>query len=285
MPELRLNDNEIHFWVSYPDKIQSKKLLLTYSDLMNNEERKRHARFCFERHRHDYLITRALLRTTLSHYAKTLPEDWEFSRNIYGKPKISSMPEAEKLSFSISHTDGMIVCAVTKEKNLGIDVEDSSRAADVIGIAERFFSQQEVQTLSDVPNNEKEDIFYDYWTLKESYIKACGMGLSIPLDDFSFKFTSQNKCHISFFSKKKENTNNWKFMILHLKCRYKIALAVWCNRIQNYDFSLIETIPLLNSHAFSCPVAKSSGSFFYKDFVFQSGSSYLHPSGEHSQSK
>lgn len=258
-PELRLNNDEIHLWISYPDTIRSRTLTAAYKNLLNESELDQYGRFCFEKHRHQYLVTRALLRTTLSRYAGVDPAAWEFSKNRYGKPRISGPSLGYRLCFNISHTDGAILCGITAGKNLGVDIEDPTRESDTREITDRFFSRREKDALMQVPARERQDAFYDYWTLKESYIKACGMGLSIPLDAFSFQLPAWESNRICFDSPREKNPHHWKFMTLQLKGKYKAAIALRSKHVRHPKLSLIETVPLWDSQPVYSPVTRSSG--------------------------
>lgn len=127
---------------------------------------------------------RALIGNVLSRYAlcKNLNiknSDVAFGTNEYGKPFLLG---ADKIHFNISHSGNWVVCAIS-DYPVGIDVE-IIKATD-FEIAKRFFSKDEYTELKNQPNDEKQTYFFKLWTLKESYIKAVGKGLSIPLDSFT----------------------------------------------------------------------------------------------------
>jgi hypothetical protein len=90
------------------------------------------------------------------------------------------------LRFNISHTDGLIACAVTIGREVGVDVE-TRRPSLLHDVAGRHFAPREVSDLRSLPELEQDRVFFDYWTLKEAYIKARGFGLALPLGDFAFK--------------------------------------------------------------------------------------------------
>ncbi|MCR8846045.1 4'-phosphopantetheinyl transferase superfamily protein [Paenibacillus sp. SC116] len=117
----------------------------------------------------------AMSRTGLSH------EQLHFDTNTYGKPFLRDMPS---FSYNVSHSGDWVVCAID-ETEVGVDVENIQPID--LAIAERFFSKEEVNDLFALPEHERQAYFFDLWTLKESYIKAVGKGLSIPLNSFSFK--------------------------------------------------------------------------------------------------
>jgi len=104
-----------------------------------------------------------------------------FEKNKYGKPLLVTLNDVH---FNISHSGNWVVCCID-DNPVGIDVE-TIKPID-INIAERFFSKDEYMMLLNKPEKAKQIVFYKIWTLKESYIKAEGKGLSIPLDSFSMQ--------------------------------------------------------------------------------------------------
>jgi len=180
-----LNPGAVHLWYTLSDGIAPPAALDAYLGLLSPEERTRHARFLVERARHEYLITRALCRTVLSHYADVAPVDWRFRVNQWGRPEIASL-EHGHLRFNLSNTRGLVACAVALEGEIGVDVEALDRAGDLLEIAERFMAAPEAADIRAQPPDAQGHRFFTYWTLKEAYIKARGMGLSIPLDKFWF---------------------------------------------------------------------------------------------------
>jgi 4'-phosphopantetheinyl transferase len=154
---------------------------------LNDEERARVERFKFERHRRESLATRALVRTALSRSHPTLPRDWRFKSNPQGKPETD--PECG-LSFNLSNSLGLVVCLVAEGTRaaVGVDVEPYERGKQIVELAPKVFSPAEQAQLKALPEAQKPDRALSLWTLKESYIKARGLGLQIPLDKFSFVF-------------------------------------------------------------------------------------------------
>jgi 4'-phosphopantetheinyl transferase len=127
---------------------------------------------------------RALIGNVLSRYAlcKNLNIkniDITFEKNEYGKPFLLGV---DKIHFNISHSGNWVVCAIS-DYPVGIDVE-TIKPTD-FEIAKRFFSKYEYTALKSQPDDQKQTYFFKLWTLKESYIKAVGKGLSIPLDSFT----------------------------------------------------------------------------------------------------
>lgn len=216
---------EAHLYYALEDQIREPALLAAYQALLTPEERVRKERYYFEKNRHEYLITRALVRTVLSRYAPVRPEAWAFSANSYGCPAIAS-PEGTGLRFNLSNTRGMVCCLVAQDRDLGVDVEDIERAGESVGIADRFFSPSEVVELSAQPEERRRARFFDYWTLKEAYIKARGMGLAIPLDHFSFQLAAGQPIGIAFDPQLVDDPTSWQFEQLRPAETHLISMAI-----------------------------------------------------------
>jgi len=111
-----------------------------------------------------------------------------FSKNEYGKP---SLKHSEVLHFNLSHSGDWVVCAVD-EQPVGIDVEEIAPVD--LDISKHYFSKDEHEDLLSKPDQIA--YFFTLWTLKESYIKIVGKGLSLPLNSFSIRFKDDNEIRI-----------------------------------------------------------------------------------------
>lgn len=197
-----------------------------YRTLLSPDEHERMARFVFERDRKAFLLTRALVRTTLSRYASIEPAAWQFITNVHGRPEILDRPSGvPDLRFNISHTDGLIACAVTIGREVGVDVENIGRRL-MHDVAGRHFAPKEVSDLRRLPDEEQHRVFFDYWTLKESYIKARGFGLALPLGDFAFKLNPPSPPQITFEPGLDDDPATWQFLQDWPTPQHRLALAV-----------------------------------------------------------
>lgn len=220
-----LKRNEIHLWLVEDQTVTDPHLLATYQDYLDREERQRYQRLMFPKHRKQFLVSRALLRCVLAQYLETAPEAISFARNAYGKPRIASFNSDIPLSFNLSHTNELSVLAVTWENDIGVDVEYLTRKVDILKLARRYFSTRETEALQALDVSQFNDRFFDLWTLKEAYIKACGMGLAIPLKDFSFSFRDA-QVEIGFAPERQDNPSCWQFWQYRFKQQFQIALAL-----------------------------------------------------------
>jgi len=178
---LALPASEIHCWHVATDApltfIQESSLL----DLLAPVERARHGRFHFARDRCQYLLVHALLRLTLSCYSPRPPQSWEFVTNAYGKPALPG----DGPQFNLSHAAGLVVCALADRVELGVDVERQDRCVNWEALARRWLAMEEWDWLARQPASERSAAFLRLWTLKEAYVKARGLGLSLSLDGFA----------------------------------------------------------------------------------------------------
>jgi 4'-phosphopantetheinyl transferase len=255
-----ITSRQIDLWFAYDEDITHPTLLTRYYALLNEEERSRQKRFHSKKHRHQYLITRTLIRTVLSLYEdKISPEKWKFTKNKYGKPRISNSPLTSPLFFNVSHTDKLVVLAVTAGKEVGVDAEYMHRPGKTFELAENFFSPIETQQLYSLPPENQKKRFFDLWTLKEAYIKACGMGLYIPLNHFYFFFSPQGEIKISFEPERDDQPRHWQFWLIHPNDDYKVSVALKNDeKIVSYSIVMRKIIPLLKIKRVNYPIVKKS---------------------------
>ena len=181
----KLSDNEIHLWSINPQKITEQRKLDSLKTLLNKAEQEKVQRYRLTKAQHDALITRAFVRSVLALYTDLKAQDLIFEITEHGKPELcnSSLP----LRFNLSHNNNLIICAVCLNHDIGCDVESLSRKISVNSIAKRYFSANEYQSLQALPPATQQARFFEYWTLKEAFVKATGLGISQGLDTFSFQ--------------------------------------------------------------------------------------------------
>ncbi|MFP2926149.1 4'-phosphopantetheinyl transferase family protein [Pyxidicoccus sp. 3LG] len=240
---LELRPDEVHVWVVEPERINDRQLLDAYWGLLDAAEREKQRRFRFERHQRQYLVSHALVRLTLSRYAPVAPAAWTFATNAYGRPEVAG-EWGTRLRFNLSHTDGMALVAVGTGAELGADIEDAQRDGETVEIADHYFAASEVKTLRALPPERHRERFFEYWTLKESYIKARGAGLSLPLDQFAFTLEPGQAPRISFDPRMKDDPEAWQFVQFRPSERHQAAVAVQRARGQSLTVRWQHTVPL-----------------------------------------
>ena len=183
-------------------------------------------KFHFPEHRRLYLVSHLLLRTTLSRYSSILPNAWRFVTNDHGKPRHDPDTGSIPLCFSLSHTGGISVVGVTREGEIGVDVEQARRSVDAAELSRRFFSPEENAALEELPPGRLQAQFPLYWTLKEAYIKALGRGLSHPLDSFSFRLMGERPHRIGFSAEESQRPQKWRFALIAPRPQSVVAMCV-----------------------------------------------------------
>lgn len=155
-----------------------------FNRLLSVDEQAQAQRFVFDKDSQHFIVARGSLRQILSYYVDTPPEGIVFHYGEHGKPYLSSKLADHPLQFNFSHSGNVALCVVTKEQQVGIDVEYICKGIEFEQIAKRFFSSRESETLAKLPVAERKQAFFRIWTRKEAFIKAIGAGLSFPLNDF-----------------------------------------------------------------------------------------------------
>jgi 4'-phosphopantetheinyl transferase len=231
-----MSKSQIDLWVGYPDDLKDEATALACARLMSEDERARWERFKFERHKREYLATRALVRTALSAYAEIAPEAWRFEAGEHGKPAIGHDSDglglggqAAGLGFNLSNSLGLVVCAVSHGAEIGVDVEPYARAGTIEEVAEKFFSARELEQLETLSGDERRERGLTLWTLKEAYMKARGLGMALPTNLFSFVFEGGGGIRLEIDAEAGDGPERWQFCVLNHggdHAEHRIALMV-----------------------------------------------------------
>lgn len=215
----------VDLWYWFYDADTEAALLDACHVLMTPDERERRQRFRFERDRRLFLATRGLVRTVLSRYAAVAPADWRFVADTSGKPRVTHPDVAPALHFNLANTAGLVVCAVgVAHEMIGADVERIDRRVDLMALADRYFAASERRALHALPPREQQRRFFEFWTLKESYVKARGMGLAQPLDQFSFSIDGP-LITVAFDPGTADDEGRWRFALLDAPPCHVIAVG------------------------------------------------------------
>ena len=150
---------------------------------LSDTEKQRAARFVFERDRSRFITCRGLLRAVLAQLLSLSPVEVTFNYGEKGKPHLQDSP----LFFNLSHSNDQACIAACREATLGIDVERirAPTRHTWVDLAQRFFSTAEIAELMALPASRQSEAFFACWTRKEAYLKLHGLGLALPLNQFS----------------------------------------------------------------------------------------------------
>lgn len=221
-----LAPDAVDVWYLFTEPLSDPRLLERSAAVLSTDERVRVQRYVLAKDRRQYTLTHGVLRLLLSRYAGITPEECMFVTNEYGKPSLNGRAIANAaFEFNVSHTNGLVAIAIAIGRDVGIDVEELTGLRVDLDVR-RFFSAAEVKALEALPDAEQESRFYDYWTLKEAYVKARGMGLSLPLDGFSMKLEGGQSPIIAFASSIEDDASMWQFAQFDPGPQYRLALAI-----------------------------------------------------------
>ena len=162
------------------------------------------------------------LRDILARYLQCKPKELSFSINKYGKPVI----DGQKREFNLSHSGNYVLIAVAQERKVGIDVEKIRSNMEIENMASRFFSPIEASELMALPPEQRDLAFFNCWTRKEAYIKAQGLGLSLPLDSFDVSLSPGEPAILRATRPDAEEASRWTLFSLDVDPRYAATLAV-----------------------------------------------------------
>jgi 4'-phosphopantetheinyl transferase len=169
----------IHVWVFRLDVTDWRDWLRP--GWLSADELAQVGRFAFDPLRRRFVICRTTLRAILGRYLERPPGELTFAQGPYGKPYLNAARARGRLRFNVSHSDELALVAVSQRHELGVDLERLRPVDDIDAIVARSFAPAERLVFDRVPPGDRLSTFYQYWTLKEASLKACGVGLSRAL--------------------------------------------------------------------------------------------------------
>ena len=216
------DDSDVLLWSMAVDGPPVEAVARWYATL-DAGERARADRFHFRADRETYVAAHALTRALLARVGTLPAEAWCFVTTPTGRPEIAPALGRSRLRFSLSHTRGLVACAVGIDHDLGVDVEAAAdRVADELDLAARFFAPGEVALLRNTSKEQRRNAFLRIWTLKEAYIKATGQGLACRLDSFAF---SLDPIRLQIDGADADLARSWQFAQFCATTGHVIALA------------------------------------------------------------
>jgi len=222
--DLTLDLGEIHVWrVSLA---QTESCLQSLQQTLSTDERTKADRFRFPKDRSQFIVSRGALRAILSRYLNISSHILRFDYNPYGKPSLIVAQGGNTLRFNLSHSRGMALIAITKNRDIGVDIEGINPNFSCLEIAEKFFSPLENSVLRSLPEHLQPTAFFTCWTRKEAYIKAVGKGLSIPLNQFDVSLAPGEPAALLNVEGNPEEASKWSLIELFPSSDMVAAVAV-----------------------------------------------------------
>jgi 4'-phosphopantetheinyl transferase len=213
---LNVSPDEVHVWRFQLDCSEAQLQHLTQT--LSSDEIARAERFYFPEHRQRFIAGRGILRTILGRYLGIAPDQVSFKYEPRGKPVLADTLNESGLGFNLSHSQSLALCAVTNKRLIGVDLENIRPMDDVEALAKRFFLPREYEFMRSLPDSQKQEVFFRYWTCKEAYLKATGEGLA-KLEQVEISLTSTEAATL-------QTSENWRLFELVPANNYLAAVVV-----------------------------------------------------------
>jgi 4'-phosphopantetheinyl transferase len=177
---IHLPQSEVHIWRASVQRFSGR--IATLAGTLSRDELDRADRYHFEGDRQRFLIGRGLLRHLVNRYVEIPPANVNIAYGPFGKPSIG---KGCPLQFNLAHSEDLIVYAFTYRRQLGIDVEKINPSVDALDLAATFCTAPELQALSLLSNEARQQTFFRLWVRKEAFLKASGEGFFGSPFDFN----------------------------------------------------------------------------------------------------
>jgi 4'-phosphopantetheinyl transferase len=185
-------------------------------------EQARYGRFRHDADREMFLLGRTMARTLVGRALGIAPDAWPWQEGPRGRPEIG-WPDAT-VSFNVAHSGDVVVCAIAHGAPVGIDIEDRHRARLDRALVDRYCSRDEAADVNAAGEGWR-DRFLKYWTLKEAYLKATGLGIAVHLADLSFSISPGGHVRVEFRESLSGVDSRWAFDFRPLDDAYFVAMA------------------------------------------------------------
>lgn len=220
---MRPSPEEIHVWRAALD--WSPSGIQGLRQVLSEEERQHSEAFHFSKDRRHFIVARGLLRMILGRCLDANPALLKFQYGEHGKPALNQDYDGETVQFNLSHSNGLALIAVARNRPVGVDIEFLRPNVDTLQLAGRFFSPGEVAILRSLPENLQEEAFFLGWSRKEAYIKATGLGLSLPLDQFDVSLVPGERAVMLRNDWDPDEIDRWVFYSLPPEPGFAISLV------------------------------------------------------------
>jgi 4'-phosphopantetheinyl transferase len=223
-PGLTIPSDTAHLWSFDTGCLQTASATDTWLTCLQESERARYAACGTSAAKRAYLGTRALARTALARYSGVPPGDLRFATDRFGRSELA-WPAIPGLSFSLARTEGLAVGLFAIDRDVGVDVELLA-PIEAVELAARFFSPEESAGLAEFEGDARMSRFYELWTLREAYLKARGVGLTLPLDQLAFRPAASGRASAEFGPAIDDDPARWELGLTWLTTRHLVATCI-----------------------------------------------------------
>lgn len=222
--DLKLSHDEVHVWCAR--LTATDRCIRDLWGTLARDEVWRAERYRFTEDRDRFVVARSLLRCILGRYLAMAPEEVEIQYGPFGRPILPKVAGRTGLQFSVSHSSGMVLYAMARERQVGIDLERIRALPDVRALVEGCFSPTERAAFCALPSEQQLLAFFRCWTRKEAFIKAKGQGLSFALDRFEVSMAPGEAARLLHVDGDPREASRWSLRELSPGHDYVAALAV-----------------------------------------------------------
>lgn len=215
----QLSTQQVHIWIA--DLAQPTELARQLEQMLCPDERLRAARWCSEAKRRRFVVSHAALRIVLGHHLQKEANEVEISLSQAGKPYLA---DSSGVSFNMSHSHELAVIAVTRDRNVGIDIEYVTPKPRVLQALRPYLSGDEDGLLSMTPPGERNRRMLRYWVAREAVFKAFGRGGAGLPDSCSVPLEDESAC--AWQELLSAEGANWLVRPIHVEDAYVGALAI-----------------------------------------------------------
>lgn len=166
---------------------------ISLASCLDATEQERAARLVDDRHRRRFIAAHAALRQVLGACCGRSAETLRFTAGPQGKP---ALVDAGSWRFNLTHSGDLALIAVTRGREVGVDVERHRPGVAIHDLARRFFAPAEAAAMVALPPDQQEAAFFTCWSRKEAVVKALGTGLHTPLDRFQVEVHPQRPARV-----------------------------------------------------------------------------------------
>jgi 4'-phosphopantetheinyl transferase len=195
-------------------------LVEALSRYLDPREAERARRFVFDKDRVLFVISRALLRHALQSVAGL--RHWRIEIGKFGKPELASGATGSSVQFNLSHTAGLVACALSRHHAVGVDVERTARSVDFLVIAQHWFAPSERRSLAACAPDRRAETFFRHWTIKEAIAKAMGRGITIPFADMAITL---DPLSLAFAPALRQDATSWHVEEFRPTAMHRLAVA------------------------------------------------------------
>ena len=217
-------DSEVHIWYNRTDKALVADRLDAAEGVLSVEELSKYRAISHPESRRSYLAAHAMLRLVLSRYIDRPAIEWKFERGEHGKPSLCLADGVPDIKFNLTHTGGLTACVLSLQGDCGVDVERHDRVHRFESVAQRMFADEEYRFLLDHAFDPA--MFYRFWTLREAYVKALGIGLVGSTKDFYFELDGEMRSARLVHRVAAAESERWSFRLFEPVPGYQLSVAL-----------------------------------------------------------